>query len=73
MISPDVMKKIHSILWTEYLWQGKRAKINVLLASMSRDFGSLGVVDFETKVEASRIVTIKEVVYSPRESGQIGS
>ena len=67
VISPDVMKKIHSILWTEYLWQGKRAKINVLLASMSRDFGSLGVVDFETKVEASRIMTIKELVQSEGE------
>ena len=61
------MKEIHKILWTEYLWQGKKAKLNVRLASMPKEVGSIGVIDFETKVEASRVMTIKELVYSEGE------
>jgi hypothetical protein len=67
-VTEVTFKKIHDLLWKEYLWKGKQAKMNQRLATLPKKYSSLAVVDFETKVQASRVMTMKALL-SPEGKG----
>jgi hypothetical protein len=67
VVHDTTLHKIHGLLWNEYLWQGKPAKMNTRLTTLTREFASIGVTDLTTKIEASRIMTLKSLVLSQGE------
>jgi len=66
-VPPSVLKIIQKTSW-KFMWKGKKAKVNMETAKISKDFGGIGYPDFEDTVSKAHAKWMNRLLVAWNES-----